>query len=261
MRLPLYQVDAFTSRRFGGNPAAVCPLPEWLPDALLQDIAAENNLSETAYLVGGAGRYALRWFTPTVEMPLCGHATLASGYVVLHELEPALTEVRFATASGELTVARHAEGLAMALPRRDPAAAPDERRAAVERALGVAVAALLQSGRVLFAVLADEAAARDVRPDIDAVVALGSDLCVTAPGSDSDFVSRFFAPLHGIAEDPVTGSTHCVLTPYWAERLDKNSLTAKQVSRRGGELRCLLEASAVTLVGDVQPYLFGHIEV
>jgi PhzF family phenazine biosynthesis protein len=262
MRIPLYQVDAFTGRPFSGNPAAVCPLAEWLPAATMQAIAAENNLAETAFFVPQGDGYLLRWFTPTVEVDLCGHATLASGYVVTHILAPEGRSVTFETLkAGPLEVTRDGEFLAMDFP-----AWPPEPQAADPRilaALGIAPAqSFVARGRTLAVYdRAEEVAA--LRPDFAAMRGVpGADAIVTAPGRDGvDFVSRYFAPNHGIDEDPVTGSAHCILTPYWAARLGKAQLNARQISARGGELVCTLRGDRVTLTGRAVLYLEGTITV
>jgi PhzF family phenazine biosynthesis protein len=262
MRIPLYQVDAFTSRLFGGNPAAVCPLSEWLPDAVMQAIAAENNLAETAFFVTQGEGYLLRWFTPTVEVDLCGHATLASGYVVTHILAKERRAVVFDTLkAGPLTVTRDGDLLAMDFP-----AWPPEPKAADPRviaALGLAPAqSWVAQGRTLAVYdRAEDVAA--LRPDFAAMREVpGADAIATAPGRDGvDFISRYFAPNHGIDEDPATGSAHCVLTPYWAARLGKKQLAARQISARGGDLACTLKGDRVTLAGRAVLYLEGTITV
>jgi len=259
MKIPLYQVDAFTDRLFAGNPAAVCPLAEWLPDATLQAIAAENNLSETAFFVGRAGEYALRWFTPASEVDLCGHATLASAHVILGRLEPALDEVRFSSKSGPLRVTRDRGRLWLDFPARPPAASdPIE---GLSEALG-ARPSELWAARDVMAVLASEAEVRSLKPDMGRLQALDRfGFIVTAPGETADFVSRFFAPSLGIPEDPVTGSAHCTLAPFWAERLGKRELRALQVSPRGGELLCELREDRVLIGGHAVSYLEGAIEL
>ena len=231
-KLPIYQVDAFTDSLFGGNPAAVCPLEAWLPAKTMQAIAAENNLAETAFFVRESGDYALRWFTPTVEVDLCGHATLAAGLIVFRFIEPRRDSVSFRTMkAGTLAVSRRGEMLAMDFPARPavPIAPPPDLVAA----LGGAPREVLR--------------ARDI---------------VTAPGEDGiDFVSRFFAPAQGVPEDPVTGSSHCTLVPYWAHRLGKTNLEARQLSRRGGALSCALDGDRVSIAGRAVLYLEGQIEV
>jgi predicted PhzF superfamily epimerase YddE/YHI9 len=262
MRIPLYQVDAFTSRLFGGNPAAVCPLSEWLPDATMQAVAAENNLAETAFFVPQGEGYLLRWFTPTIEVELCGHATLASGYVVTRILAPERRSVIFDTLkAGPLAVSRDGELLAMDFPSWPPQAKPVDPR--VLAALGARpTESFVARGRTL-AVFdrAEQVAA--LRPDFAAMRRIeGADAIATAPGRDGvDFVSRYFAPNYGVDEDPVTGSAHCVLTPYWAARLGKEQLTARQISARGGELTCTLRGDRVTIAGQAVLYLEGAITV
>jgi len=260
MRLPIYQVDAFASRVFAGNPAAIVPLDAWLPDATMQSIAAENNLAETAFLVRQADAWGLRWFTPAVEVDLCGHATLASAWVIFARIDPAAAEARFDTRSGRLTVRRDGELLAMDFPSRPPApcAAPPTLAAA----LGAAPREVL-AARDLVAVYENAAQVRALKPDMAAVAALDVfALCVTAPGDgDCDFVSRFFAPALGIPEDPVTGSAHCTLVPYWSKRLGKRELRARQVSPRGGELVCRDLGERVSIAGRAVPYLEGTITV
>jgi PhzF family phenazine biosynthesis protein len=259
MKLPLWQVDAFASQRFKGNPAAVVPLGEWLPDETLQAIAAENNLSETAFLVAHGDDYAIRWFTPAQEVPLCGHATLGSGWVVLNRLEPGRAAVTFHSQSGPLKVVRDGERLAMDFPAL-PVEPSAGNRALVD-ALGLAPKALFESYQWL-AEYASEDQVRALKPDL---AALGKvdifGVIVTARGKDCDFVSRFFAPAAGIPEDPVTGSAHSRLVPYWAKVLGKTKLHARQISARGGELWCELKGERVTMAGHVAAYLEGTIEV
>lgn len=257
--LPIYQVDAFASEVFAGNPAAVCPLDAWLPDEVMQAIAMENNLSETAFIVRNGADYDLRWFTPAIEVDLCGHATLGSAYVVTTRLEPGRPEIVFHSKSGPLTVTRDGALLTLDFPSLPPERLDDH--SAVEAALGSALEELWRADKTM-AVLADEAAVLAVRPDLAKVAALAGDgLIVTAPGRSCDFVSRYFAPHAGIPEDPVTGSAHCVLTPYWARRLDKARLNARQVSARGGELVVEDRAERVLISGRVAPYLEGRITI
>jgi predicted PhzF superfamily epimerase YddE/YHI9 len=261
MRLPMYQVDAFTDSLFGGNPAAVCPLDAWLPDATMQAIAAENNLAETAFFVRDGGDYALRWFTPTVEVDLCGHATLASGHVVFSFLEPRRESVGFHTVkAGTLTVSRRGDLLVMDFPSRP--AEPCEPPPGLLAALGGRPREVLgaRDCLVVYDTAADVAA---LEPDL---TALGKVDCwaaiVTAPGDNGiDFVSRFFAPAQGVPEDPVTGSAHCTLVPYWAKRLGKTQFEARQLSRRGGALGCALNGDRVSIGGKAITYLEGQIEV
>ncbi len=259
MRTPLYQVDAFTRRRFGGNPAAVCPLERWLDDATLQAIAAENNLSETAFFVRNGADYDLRWFTPGQEVDLCGHATLASAHVLFEMLGARGDQVTFHSKSGPLMVRRDGERLAMDFPAwsPEPCEAPD----GLTRGLGRAPRQVLRA-RDLLAVFDTEEEVRAIVPDAAALAGIETlGTVVTAPGLEVDFVSRFFAPRAGILEDPVTGRAHCMLTPYWAKRLGRTRLTAQQVSSRGGELWCELRGDRVTIAGCAVRYLEGWIEV
>ena len=257
--LAIYQVDAFAARPFTGNPAAVCPLEAWLPDETLQAIAMENNLAETAFLVPDGRDYKLRWFTPAIEVDLCGHATLASGYVVSSLLEPGRDTVTFHSKSGPLTVTREGERYAMDFPARRPE--PWDARELLAAAIGVTPQEVWRADKAM-AVLADQADVLGVAPDLGKISVLPTDgLIITAPGEDCDFVSRYFAPRAGIPEDPVTGSAHCVLTPYWAERLGKTKLTARQVSARGGDLEVEDRGERIGIAGRVAPYLEGKILV
>jgi PhzF family phenazine biosynthesis protein len=260
MRIPLYQVDAFASKVFTGNPAAVCPLKgEWLDDEILQAIAAENCLSETAFFVKRGERYELRWFTPLVEVDLCGHATLASAHVILNELDPARKSVEFDTRSGELRVIRDGELLSMDFPARPPQPCPPPQ--ALTEALGQPPLEV-QTSRDLLALFDSEDEVRSLVPRMDVLKEVAQfAVIVTAPGRDSDFVSRFFAPRAGVDEDPVTGSAHSTLVPYWSKRLNKASLYARQVSRRGGELWCEDLGDRVTIKGRAVMYLKGSIQI
>jgi predicted PhzF superfamily epimerase YddE/YHI9 len=235
MTIPIYQVDAFTMGSFSGNPAAVCPLNAWLDDDTMQDIAAENNLSETAFIVAGEGSYGLRWFTPAIEVDLCGHATLAAAYVVLNHLQPELDSVSFDTVSGRLTVTRDGDRLSMDFPARAPKQVAASK--ALTDALGEAPSEVYES-RDILALYEDE-----------------------ARGDHVDFVSRFFVPKAGIAEDPVTGSAHCTLVPFWAERLGRSQLVAHQVSARGGELHCEHRGDRVIISGQCTLFLTGSIHL
>jgi PhzF family phenazine biosynthesis protein len=270
MELKLWQVDAFADKAFEGNPAAVVPLNAWLSDELMQDIAAENNLSETAFFVPtGAGKYDLRWFTPTNEVPLCGHATLASGYVVLTHLQPQLSRVEFSTKSGVLTVEKVENGyFAMALPayRAEPHPEGEDFMEALEEALNVEPLEVFKANYSLAVFASSE---EILEADSDGMLAdmleeFGErGIIITAPGGDTgfDFVSRFFGPVEGVAEDPVTGSAHAALVPFWAKRLGKAKLTARQMSPRGGTLICEEQGERVLLKGKVAPYLEGVIRV
>lgn len=260
MTIPIYQVDAFTLGPFSGNPAAVCPLDAWLDDTSMQNIAAENNLAETAFIVAREQGYELRWFTPTVEVDLCGHATLAAGYVVLSYLQPQLESVSFQSVSGKLTVTRDGERLSMDFPARAPTQVSVSE--ALSDALGKAPSEVHLSRDVL-AVYDDEASVRALSPDQAKLAALdeGFGVIVSAKGDEVDFVSRFFVPKGGIAEDPVTGSAHCTLVPYWAEQLGRSRLVAQQVSARGGELLCEHRGDRVVMSGHCTLFLTGNIHV
>jgi PhzF family phenazine biosynthesis protein len=257
LRIPLYQVDAFAGRVFAGNPAAVCPLESWLPDVTMQAIASENNLAMTAFFVGGSGRYDLRWFTPLAEVDLCGHATLATALIVFQNLEPSLAEVHFETKSGTLAVARDGERLALDFPSRPPEPCPEPP--GLFDALGAAPRELLKS-RDYMAVFESEVDVRSLRPEMERLRRIECfGVIATAPGREVDFVSRFFAPAIGIPEDPVTGSAHCTLTPYWSRRLGKTRLGARQLSARGGELACEQRGERVRIAGRAVLYLEGTI--
>ena len=257
MRLAIYQVDAFTSHLFGGNPAAVCPLADWLPDETLQAIAAENNLAETAFFVPEGEQYRLRWFTPKVEVDLCGHATLASAHIILNQLQPSRAEVSFVTKGGHLTVRRDGGRLALDFPSRPPE--PCDVHANLIAGLG-AKPQTVTAARDYLAVFESEEQVRALKPDMRLLSEIDRfAVIVTAPGRRSDFVSRFFAPAKGVPEDPVTGSAHCTLIPYWAKRLGKSHLHASQISERGGELWCEDLGSRVKMAGNAVLYLEGSI--
>jgi PhzF family phenazine biosynthesis protein len=258
MKIPLYQVDAFSPKVFSGNPAAVCLLDSWLDDNRLQSIAAENNLSETAFIVPKSkGRYDLRWFTPTLEVDLCGHATLASAFVIFSFMDGTLSSVDFNTASGLLSVSKAGELLSMDFPTRKPE--PTETSPLLSQALGAEPLEVLKS-RDLLAVFKDESVIRDMTPDFDKLKQVRAfAVIVTARGEASDFVSRFFAPNAGVSEDPVTGSAHCTLIPYWSDRLKKNQLHAYQLSKRGGELFCENLGERVRIAGHAVLYAKGEI--
>lgn len=259
MKLPIYQVDAFSDRVFGGNPAAVVILDRWLEDHVLQSIAAENNLAETAFVIPGDEVSRLRWFTPALEVDLCGHATLATAHVLFDGRFADRTRLRFDTRSGILSVDRR-DGLSwLDFPSR-PGDRIDITDDLVD-ALGVRPEEALKA-RDLMVVLDSEAAVTGFRPDHAAIERLDAfALIVTAPGDEVDFVSRFFAPRAGIPEDPVTGSAHCTLIPYWARRSGRTRLSARQVSSRGGELTCELREDRVLIGGQSVEYLRGEIRV
>lgn len=261
MKIPIYQVDAFTSEVFSGNPAAVCLLEEWLEDGMLQAIACENNLSETAFLVRNEDGFDLRWFTPTSEVALCGHATLASAFVLFALKDWPKPGIRFQTRrSGQLIVERHEDLLCMDFPARParPIAQPDRLR----EALGVVPLKVCSSAEDLLVLLDSEKTVREVRADFPTLNRLDyRGTIITAAGETCDFVSRFFAPRVGVPEDPVTGSSHCVLVPYWADVLGKKDLHALQVSRRGGELFCTHAGERVKISGRAVLYLEGTITI
>ncbi|MCA1742852.1 MAG: PhzF family phenazine biosynthesis protein [Desulfonatronovibrio sp.] len=261
MNIPIFQVDAFTSHVFSGNPAAVCILDTWLDDHVLQCIAAENNLSETAFIVENSDNFELRWFTPTTEVTLCGHATLASAYALFHILDHPEKTIHFQTRHrGRLSVTKKKDLLEMdfpALPVWEQAPP-----AGLEQSLGISLEQVFDSDEDLLVIIDSEQTVRQIRPDF---ALLGQVDCrgviITAQGENCDFVSRFFGPKVGINEDPVTGSAHCLLTPYWAKRLNKNSLHALQVSERGGELYCEHLGDRVKIAGRAALYLQGIITV
>lgn len=263
MQLEFHQVDAFAQRPFTGNPAIVYRLEHWLDNALMQQIAAEHNLAETAFVVKEGAAWHIRWFTPSAEVPLCGHATLASAHVLFEIYGEQGDVLDFTCLSGALRVSRAGEKLELNFPVRR--AQPCELRAEVEQALGQPVNSVLalhegQGVQELLAILPDEAAVRACVPDLAAVARLpGLGLLISAPGEQHDFVSRYFAPSIGINEDPVTGSTHCILTPYWAQQLGKQSLSAFQCSARGGELHCELDGERVKIAGQALLVASGRL--
>ena len=268
MELPLYRIDAFTDRMFGGNPAGVVPLDRWLPQATMQAIGAENNQAETAFFVSDGEGFKLRWFTPTVEADLCGHATLGSAFVISEFLQPGRTHMWFDTLSGRLTVTRKGDLFTLDLPLR-PASPVDEPavHAAVGAALGAQPRELLASVSYLAVFESWEDVAR-LKPDLAAVAALKLDgVFVTAPGRDGpgregvDYVARYFAPGAGIPEDPATGSSHCILMPYWANRLGRKRLRARQISQRIGDFDCELTADRVKIGGRAVCNMRGRIFV
>lgn len=258
MKIPIYQVDAFTDQLFAGNPAAVCPLESWPKDALLQAIAAENNLSETAFFAPENDGFRLRWFTPTLEIDLCGHATLATAWVLFNCLGWGKPSITFYTLSGPLTVRQDAGLLCMDFPARNPL--PAQSTPLLEEALGV-VPTEVWGSRDLLVVLRNEEQVRRLTPDLRKLLELPDcfAVIVTAAGEQVDFVSRFFAPKAGIDEDPVTGSAHCSLIPFWAERLAKDELHARQLSARGGELFGKNLGTRVELAGKARLFLQGEL--
>ena len=257
MRIKQYQVDAFTSQVFGGNPAAVCPLEAWLDDALLQSIATENNLSETAFFVRGSDGFNLRWFTPVAEVKLCGHATLAAAHVIFNHLGYSEPMISFVTLSGTLTVVREDAMLVMDFPSTPPetCTAP---KALLDGLDQQPVEVLAADDYVV--VLDNEDNVRTIEPNFGKLALLDlRGVIVTARGNKVDFVSRFFAPKYGIPEDPVTGSAHCALTPYWSAKLGKSNLIAHQVSKRGGNIRCELNGIRVNLAGHAITFMEAEI--
>ena len=278
MKIPVYQIDAFTQAPFSGNPAAVCPLDEWIPENVMQSIAAEMNLSETAFFVRkpGAGNnsleteegknraeYDLRWFTPLVEVELCGHATLASAHVVFNNLEIQLDRVAFHTQSGRLGVSRRDDLLELDFPANLPVETSDPAEiAAVSSALGADPAAVL-SANTTVAVFDTQGEVAALDPDFPAVAGLNKPWVVATAPADAegiDFVSRFFAPTAGINEDPATGSTHTILMPYWAERLGRNQLVAHQISKRGGVFYCEVVGDRVKIAGHTVEVMTGKLD-
>ena len=257
--IPIYQVDAFTSKVFSGNPAAVCPLEQWLEDSVMQAIATENNLSETAFFVKEPSGYRIRWFTPVKEVDLCGHATLASGYVFFNYINPNSNKVEFNSKSGKLSVSRDNEYLSLDFPAQPPN--PCDAPKALLAGLRKEPSEVLCSEDFLV-VYHSEKDIVELQPDFTELSKLGRrGVIVTAKGDEADFVSRFFAPTYGINEDPVTGSAHCELTPFWAERLGKNKLHALQLSKRGGELFCKMVGDRVIISGRAAEYMKGNIVV
>lgn len=265
MNLPLYWIDAFSSKPFTGNPAGVVPLATWLPEVQMQQIAFENGLAETAFFVPvSPGRFHLRWFTPTVEVKLCGHATLASAHMLFDLLKHPGDKLVFDSLSGPLSVMKRDGKLEMDFPEDPPVESTDPTlHHAVTRALGQPPLWLGVTSMDVFAVLSSEPAVAQLQPNLAAVAQAGMrGLIATAAGStDIDFVSRFFAPQSGVPEDPVTGSAHCALTAYWAERLGKTTLRARQLSRRGGELWCERRGERVLIAGHARLYLSGRIHL
>ncbi len=258
----MFQVDAFTSRLFGGNPAAVVPLTSWLDERTMQAVALENNLAETAFFVPAGNGFELRWFTPEVEVKLCGHATLASAFVLFNELEPGRRSVKFDTLSGALNVVAAGERLVLDFPRwsvESVAEMPDlltDGLKATPRNI-----CSTEDGQHLLAIFDHEDQIRALAPDFRLLRSLGAGVIATAPGEESDCVTRYFAPCYGIDEDAGTGSIHCALTPYWSERLRKNTVHSRQLSKRGAELYCELKGNRVEIAGSAVQYLDGWIDV
>lgn len=259
--LPIYQVDAFTDQLYKGNPAAVCIMQQWLPDQLMQEIAAENNLAETAFIIPHGNDFAIRWFTPATEVDLCGHATLASAYVFFEVMHYAHEVIHFhSQRSGILKVRREQDMLWMDFPSDQITAVPDAIKESIAQCIGFAPMALYKGKTDYMAALEHEEQVRQLKVNLDAISQLDArGLIVTAPGTAVDFVSRFFAPQSGIDEDPVTGSAHTTMIPYWARKLHKTNLTAAQCSPRGGQIACVYNQDRCLIGGHARLYLTGQI--
>lgn len=258
-KIKIFQVDAFTDQLFSGNPAAVCLPDHWPHDAVMQSVAAENNLAETAFVITTGDHFGIRWFTPTVEVDLCGHATLASAYVIFNHTDYHRDEIIFISPrSGELKVRRNGKKLYLDFPA--DVISRCENHPELTKGIGLVPLEVYRGKTDYLAVLGSEAEVQDILPDFAAIEKLDArGLIVTAPGNSVDFISRFFGPQSGVPEDPVTGSAHTTLTPYWAERLGKTMLTARQISKRGGFLDCQNAGSRVYIGGEAQLYLTGEI--
>ncbi len=259
MKLTIYQVDAFADKVFEGNPAAVCPLQAWLPDDVMQSIAMENNLSETAFFVPNGDRFDLRWFTPSDEVDLCGHATLASAHVIFNHLGFKEKEIVFGTRSGDLKVKRHEDKLKMDFPAIESEKVEDPGH--LYEALNIKGGEVYKSDDYMV-ILGNAGDVEALKPDFGLLATIKArGVIVTAKGEDVDFVSRFFAPAIGVPEDPVTGSTHTKLIPFWADKLNKNVLMARQLSKRGGFLWCEMKGERVEIMGRAVTYLVGEINI
>ncbi len=259
MKLSIYQIDAFAKKTFEGNPAAICPLQEWLADDILLSIAEENNLSETAFFIATKEGFHIRWFTPLTEVDLCGHATLAAAFVIFNYLDYRQDTISFESKSGTLMVSRNETLLVMDFPSQPPT--PCSLPIEIERALKIKPVECLKSEDYII-VLENEQQVLDAKPELSLISNIDlRGIILTAKSNSYDFVSRFFAPKYGIDEDPVTGSAYTQLTPYWAKQLDKNKLHSKQISSRGGELFCELLDNRVSIAGYAVKYLQGEIEI
>jgi PhzF family phenazine biosynthesis protein len=258
MTLPIYQVDAFTSKLFGGNPAAVVPLERWLDDETLQNIAAENNLSETAFFVKEGNHYHIRWMTPVNEVPLCGHATLASAFVIFNFIEKEIEQIKFTSKSGELIVERNEDLLELNFPSNKPHCI--EVGDVIKKCFDRNPLEVLVNGFYILIIFDSEDYIRTVKPNFELVKSIHNHgVIISAKGNDVDFVSRMFAPNEGINEDPATGSSHTVLVPYWSEKLGKKKFRALQVSKRGGELYCEGLGDRVKISGKAVLYSMGNL--
>lgn len=264
MKLSVYQVDAFAKKLFHGNPAVVIPLDEWIDERLMQQIAMENNQSETVFFVPSSQEgidFDIRWFTPSAEINLCGHATLAAAYVLYNFLDFKKSNLNFHSKSGKLTIEKRSDVFVLDFPAWKPERT-DDYPAELFAALNVSDVVGVYKYRDLLVELQNEEAVKKCTPDFSALKDLGAKVIITAPGNDGvDFVSRFFAPSIGIDEDPVTGSSHSQLIPFWAEKLSKNKMFAKQLSKRGGELECKLWGDRVTMAGQCVFYMKGEISI
>jgi PhzF family phenazine biosynthesis protein len=258
MRIPIYQIDAFSSQPFKGNPAAVCPLEEWLPDEVMQSIAMENNLSETAFFVKNEDQYDIRWFAPKIEIDLAGHPTLATAHVIFNEMNHQGDTITFKSKIGDiLEITRNKDIISMNFPTRPPKKI--YKKELIEEAIGVEVEEFYEN-RDGLAVVANEEIVTNLSPSMDKISKMNYvGLIVTSRGDNVDFVSRFFAPQIGVPEDPVTGSAHCELIPLWAEKLNKNKLTAKQLSSREGTLYCEYLNDRVIIGGEAVTVLSGEL--
>ena len=259
MSIPIFQVDAFSSKCFSGNPAAVCPLEDWLPDEIMLSIASENNLSETAFVNINTKPFSIRWFTPTTEVDLCGHATLASARILFDEyLEPNINEIVFSSNRGELRASKENEKIFLDFPVDTPIRINEDPL--VTESLGLRPKSLYRGTDDILAILNNESEIRDMKPDFNKIAELDCrGLIISAKGNEVDFVSRFFAPQIGVPEDPVTGSAHCELIPLWAKKLNKNKLTAKQLSSREGTLYCEYLNDRVIIGGEAVTVLSGEL--
>ena len=260
MRLVVYQVDAFTNKVFGGNPAAIIPLQSWLDDGIMQKIAMENNLSETAFFVKQEEGYHIRWFTPSLEIDLCGHATLASAYIIKTFLEPHVQELTFTTQKAGILKTHSKDGMyTLDFPARMPVTT--KAPPALLDSLGITTAIEILKSRDYFVVLPNEEAVQNMEPDFNLMKELNAGVIITAKGRSADIVSRFFYPAAGIDEDPVTGSAHCNLIPYWSEKLGTTKIYAKQLSKRGGDLWCEYKGDRVLMSGHCVLFMTGEISI
>jgi len=257
MKISIFQVDAFTSKLFCGNPAAVCPLESWTCDKILQSIASENNLSETAFFVRENYGYRIRWFTPTCEVDLCGHATLASAYIIFNEIDSTVSNIKFFSNSGELNVTRNSDLISLDFPSLPPKISQNPEK--IYSAFNIKPIEVLEADDYLL-IYDNQQQIKNILPDLNLLKEIDlRGVIVSSKGKDCDFVSRFFAPKYGIDEDPVTGSAHCTLIPYWSEKLGKKKLHAIQLSKRGGELFCEMKNDRVIISGHAVKYFSGEI--